>query len=42
MGTLDRAAVTTITADDVEEAARTLLGEPTSLPELSRWQRWMG
>ncbi|SDP15305.1 ATPase family associated with various cellular activities (AAA) [Klenkia soli] len=42
VASLDRAAVTTLTADDVAEAARTLLGEPTSLPELSRWQRWMG
>ncbi len=42
VASLDRVAVATITADDVAEAARTLLGEPTSLPELSRWQRWMG
>ncbi|SSC25295.1 CbxX/CfqX [Klenkia terrae] len=39
---LDRAAVTTLTAEDVAEAARALLGEPVSAPELSRWQRWLG
>ncbi|MFC7573006.1 hypothetical protein ACFQX8_11650 [Klenkia terrae] len=39
---LDRTAVTTLTAGDVAEAARALLGEPVSPPELSRWQRWLG
>ena len=39
---LDRAAVTTLTAEDVADAARALGGDPSAPPELSRWQRWMG
>jgi stage V sporulation protein K len=38
---LDRADVTTLTADDVAEAARALGQEPTPQPEPSRWQRWL-
>jgi stage V sporulation protein K len=38
---LDRADVTTLTADDVAEAARALGQEPTHEPEPSRWQRWL-
>ena len=37
---LDRAAVTTLTAEDLTEAARAL-GEEAS-PEQSRWRRWLG
>jgi stage V sporulation protein K len=39
---LDRADVTTLTADDVAEAARALGEEPAREPEPSRWQRWLG
>lgn len=39
---LDRDDVSTLTADDIGEAARALGEEPTSAPELSRWQRWLG
>jgi hypothetical protein len=39
---LDRADVTTLTADDVAEAARALGEEPAQEPEPSRWQRWLG
>ncbi|KQS56917.1 AAA family ATPase [Geodermatophilus sp. Leaf369] len=42
MESLDRADVTTLTADDVAEAARALGGDPGSATELSRWQRWLG
>src|SRR5919112_1867347 len=38
---LDRADVTTLTADDVAEAARALGQEPAPEPEPSRWQRWL-
>ena len=38
---LDRADVTTLTADDVAEAARALGQEPAREPEPSRWQRWL-
>jgi len=38
---LDRADVTTLTADDVAEAARALGEEPAREPEPSRWQRWL-
>ena len=41
---LDRADVTTLTADDLAEAARALGEEPAPEPEPepSRWQRWLG
>jgi stage V sporulation protein K len=39
---LDRADVTTLTADDVAEAASALGEEPAPEPELSRWWRWFG
>src|SRR4051794_1427917 len=41
---LDRADVTTLTADDVAEAAHALGEEPAPEPEPepSRWQRWLG
>jgi stage V sporulation protein K len=39
---LDRADVTTLTADDVAEAARALGEGPAPEPELSRWRRWLG
>src|SRR5215211_2881800 len=41
---LDRADVTTLTADDIAEAARALgeEPEPEPEPEPSRWQRWLG
>jgi stage V sporulation protein K len=39
---LDRADVTTLTADDVAEAARALGEEPAREPETSRWRRWLG
>src|SRR5919199_1494367 len=39
---LDRADVTTLTADDVAEAARALGEEPAGEPEPSRWRRWLG
>jgi SpoVK/Ycf46/Vps4 family AAA+-type ATPase len=39
---LDRADVTTLTADDVAEAARALGEGPAPDPEPSRWQRWLG
>src|SRR5215204_1448398 len=39
---LDRADVTTLTADDVAEAARALGEEPVREPEPSLWQRWFG
>jgi stage V sporulation protein K len=39
---LDRADVTTLTADDVAEAARALGEDPEPEPELSRWRRWFG
>ena len=39
---LDRADVTTLTADDVAEAARALGEESTGEPEPTRWQRWLG
>src|ERR671926_1658692 len=42
MDELDRADVTTLTADDVAEAARALGEEPAREPEPSRWQRWLG
>src|SRR3712207_5271269 len=38
---LDRADVTTLTANDVAEAARALGQEPAHGPEPSRWQRWL-
>ena len=38
---LDRADVTTLTADDVAEAARALGQEPAHEPGPSRWQRWL-
>jgi SpoVK/Ycf46/Vps4 family AAA+-type ATPase len=38
---LDRADVTTLTANDVAEAARALGQEPAHEPEPSRWQRWL-
>jgi len=39
---LDRADVTTITADDVAEAARALGEQPAEEPEPSRRRRWLG
>ncbi|MCU1431049.1 MAG: ATPase central domain protein [Actinotalea sp.] len=39
---LDRVDVTTLTADDITEAARALGEEPPREPELSRWRRWLG
>ena len=41
---LDRADVTTLTADDIAEAAHALGEEPAPEPEPepSRWQRWLG
>jgi SpoVK/Ycf46/Vps4 family AAA+-type ATPase len=39
---LDRADVTTLTADDIAEAARALGEEPAREPEFSRWRRWLG
>src|SRR3954454_10675051 len=39
---LDRDDVTTLTADDIAEAARALGEGPTSDPEPSRWRRWLG
>ena len=39
---LDRADVSTLTADDVAEAARALGEEPAGEPESSRWRRWLG
>lgn len=39
---LDRADVTTLTADDVAEAARALGEDPSQDPGLSRWRRWLG
>src|SRR5919202_7143978 len=39
---LDRADVTTLTADDIAEAARALGEEPAPEPEPSRWRRWFG
>jgi stage V sporulation protein K len=39
---LDHAAVTTLTADDLAEAARALGEEPHGDPEVSRWWRWLG
>jgi SpoVK/Ycf46/Vps4 family AAA+-type ATPase len=39
---LDRADVTTLTADDVAEAARALGEVPAGEPEPSRWRRWLG
>lgn len=39
---LDRADVTTLTAEDLAEAARALGEEPAGEPELSRWRRWLG
>ena len=39
---LERADVTTLTADDVAEAARALGEEPAPEPEPSRWRRWFG
>jgi len=41
MDALDRADVTTLTADDIAEAARALGQEPAREPEPSRWQRWL-
>lgn len=37
LGSLDRADVTTLTAEDIAEAARSLGAEPGS-----RWRRWLG
>src|SRR3954452_17489277 len=42
MDELDRADVTTLTADDIAEAARALGEEPACEPEPSRWRRWLG
>jgi SpoVK/Ycf46/Vps4 family AAA+-type ATPase len=42
MDELDRADVTTLTADDIAEAARALGEEPAGGPEPSRWRRWLG
>jgi SpoVK/Ycf46/Vps4 family AAA+-type ATPase len=42
MEELDRADVTTLTADDIAEAARALGEEPAGGPEPSRWRRWLG
>ena len=42
MDELDRAAVITLTVDDIAEAARALGEEPAREPEPSRWQRWLG
>src|SRR3954454_16538082 len=42
MDELDRADVTTLTADDVAQAARALGEEPACEPEPSRWRRWLG
>src|SRR5919202_1354742 len=39
---LDRADVTTLTAEDLAEAARALGEEPAPEPEPSRWRRWFG
>jgi stage V sporulation protein K len=39
---LDRADVTTLTADDLAEAARALGEEPARGPDPSRWRRWLG
>jgi stage V sporulation protein K len=41
--TLDRADVTTLTAEDLAEAAHALGEEPTAIrePEISRWRRWL-
>lgn len=39
---LDRAAVTTLTADDLAEAARALGEEPPGEADPSRWRRWLG
>jgi SpoVK/Ycf46/Vps4 family AAA+-type ATPase len=39
---LDRADVTTLTADDIAEAARALGEEPEPEPEPSWWRRWFG
>ena len=39
---LGRADVTTLTAEDVAEAARALGEEPAREPEPSRWRRWLG
>lgn len=39
---LDRADVTTLTADDLAEAARALGEEPPQETEPSRWRRWLG
>ncbi|WP_225754666.1 AAA family ATPase [Actinotalea sp. Marseille-Q4924] len=40
--TLDRAAVTTLTADDLAEAARALGEGSAPETQLSRWRRWLG
>src|SRR5215218_3108698 len=39
---LDRAAVTTLTAEDIAEAARALGEGPAPESETSRWRRWLG
>lgn len=39
---LDRADVSTLTAEDITEAARALGEKPAGEPELSRWRRWLG
>jgi hypothetical protein len=39
---LDREDVTTLTADDIAQAARALGEGPASEPEQSRWRRWLG
>ena len=39
---LDRAEVTTLTAEDLTEAARALGELPASDPGPSRWRRWLG
>jgi SpoVK/Ycf46/Vps4 family AAA+-type ATPase len=39
---LDRADVTTLTADDIAGAARALGEAPAREPEPSRWRRWLG
>jgi stage V sporulation protein K len=40
--TLDRGDVTTLTADDIAEAALALGEQPDREPELSWWRRWFG
>jgi stage V sporulation protein K len=42
LDSLDRNDVTTLTADDIAEAARALGEGPAPEPGLSRWRRWLG